>query len=329
MKVVLNGFGRIGRSILRAWLRGAAPGVDIVGINDIADAAACAYLLRWDSVFGPWPEPVAATGGRLAAGGWSAPLTHAADLSALDLRGVDLVMECTGRARTRAEAERGLRAGAARVLMSGPSDVADLTVVLGANDHRLAGQTVVSNASCTTNAVAPLLRVLDDAFGIETGTMTTIHCATGSQPMVDAAHGAGGDLARSRAASLSMVPTTTSAGALVDEVLPHLAGRVPCMAVRVPTVSVSAVDLSVMLGGRPDAEAVDAALAAARGDVIGWEADAVVSADMRMRGESYVHLPRETRVAAGGMVRVLGWYDNEWGFARRMLDVAGRMGGAR
>ncbi|MBM2576180.1 aldehyde dehydrogenase [Jannaschia sp. Os4] len=323
-RVLINGFGRIGRSILRAHLRGRGNLV-VAGINDIAPPETCAYLMRWDSVFGPWPEEVAAEPGALRVGRHRIPFHSTDDLSTLDLSDIDLVLECTGHADTRDEVERGLRAGARRILMSGPSTVADATIVIGANDHLLADQRVVSNASCTTNAVAPLLKALDDAFGVETGSMTTIHCYTGSQPTVDTAHGP--HLARSRAAALSMVPTTTSAGRLVDEVLPHLAGRVPCQSVRVPTASVSAVDLSVMLRAPATAAEVDDAILAS--PVIGAETDEVVSADMRMRPESYVHLPAETRVAGsgtrGGMVRVFGWYDNEWGFACRMLDLAERM----
>ena len=206
--------------------------------------------------------------------------------------------------------------------MSGPSDVADATVVLGANDALLDAQRVVSNASCTTNAVAPLLSVLDAAFGVEGGSMTTIHCYTGSQPTVDAPRGAP---ARSRAAALSMVPTTTSAGRLVDAVLPGLAGRVVCQSVRVPVASVSAVDLTFRPARPASPEAVNDALRAA-GGVLGVEDMPVVSSDMRARPESVVMMPAETRAAGAGLVRVFGWYDNEWGFACRMIDMGERMG---
>ncbi len=318
MRVFINGFGRIGRSVLRAWARGAAAGIEIVGINDIAAPEMCAWLFEYDSVFGPYPGGVALEGGALVVDGRAIPLYRAADLSTLDLSGVDLVMECTGRADSREVAERGLRAGARRVLISGPSRAADLTVVLGANEARLAGQPIVSNASCTTNALAPLARLLHAHWGIVTGSMTTIHCYTGSQPTVDAP---AADFARSRAAALSMVPTTTSAQRLLDTVLPDLAGRLEGSAVRVPVASVSAVDLAVMTERPATAEAVNAVFRAA-GGVIGATDRPLVSTDLRARPESIVMACPETRVTRGGMLRVFGWYDNEWGFSNRMLDVA-------
>ncbi|WP_371156484.1 type I glyceraldehyde-3-phosphate dehydrogenase [Jannaschia sp. 2305UL9-9] len=325
MKVLINGFGRIGRSILRAHLAGAGPQMEVVGINDIAPPETCAYLFKYDSVFGPWPDPVSASDGTLSIGSRHIPIHRTPDLRSLSLGGIDLVMECTGRTENRPEAERGLLAGAGKVLMSGPSGVADATIVLGANDAMLdARHRVVSNASCTTNAVAPLLAVLDRAFGVASGSMTTIHCYTGSQPTVDMPMG--GAPQRSRAAALSMVPTTTSAGRLVDQVLPHLAGRIPCQSVRVPVASVSAVDL-VFQPGRPTTpEEVNAVLAAA-GGVIGVEMAPVVSSDLRGRSESLIQMPAETRAATGGLIRVFGWYDNEWGFANRMIDLGLRMAG--
>ncbi|MFN6977918.1 MAG: type I glyceraldehyde-3-phosphate dehydrogenase, partial [Gemmobacter sp.] len=275
VRVAINGFGRIGRTVLRAWLsRKAWNGVEIVAINDIAAPGDCAYLFAYDSVFGPWPGPVTLEADALVVDGRRFRLTRAADLSALDLSDIDLVMECTGRADTAAVAGRGIVAGAGRVLVSGPSEAAEYTVALGANGAGLTGaMRVVSNASCTTNALAPLLAVLDAAFGVETGWMTTIHCYTGSQPTVDAPRG---DPARSRAAALSMVPTTTSATRLIDRVLPQLAGRVSGAAVRVPVASVSAVDLTVQMRRPADAAAVNAALQAA-GGVIGWTDRPLVS----------------------------------------------------
>lgn len=325
MKVFINGFGRIGRSVLRAHLRGAGR-FDVVGINDIAPLETCAYLFHYDSVFGPWSGTVAAREDALVVDGRAIPFHRTPDLRTLSLGGVDLVMECTGHAETRPEVERGLLAGAARVLMSGPSAVADATIVLGANDAALSpSHRIVSNASCTTNAVAPLLATLDRAFGVVAGSMTTIHCYTGSQPTVDMARG-GSDLARSRAAALSMVPTTTSAGRLVDQVLPHLAGRVPCQSVRVPVASVSAVDLAFLPERAAGVAEVDACLAAA-GGVIGVETEPLVSSDLRGRPESFIHAAAETRVAQGGLIRVFGWYDNEWGFANRMIELGVRMAG--
>ena len=322
MNIFINGFGRIGRSVLRAWAQGAAPGLQIVGINDIAAPDMCAYLFEFDSVFGPWRGSVALEAGALVVDGRAIPLHRTADISGLNLSGVDLVMECTGRADAREVAERGLRAGAARVLISGPSKAADLTVVLGANEHELAGQPIVSNASCTTNALAPLARLIHEHWVVVTGSMTTIHCYTGSQPTVDAP---AADFSRSRAAALSMVPTTTSAQRLLDTVLPQIAGRIEGSAVRVPTASVSAVDLVVMIDRPATAEAVNAVLATA-GGVIGATTKALVSTDLRARPESIVMALPETRVTKAGMLRVFGWYDNEWGFSNRMLDVARLMG---
>ncbi len=324
MRVMINGFGRIGRTVLRAWLQGGWPGLEIVAINDIAEAETCAYLLEFDSVFGPLAGGVDVEPGVLVVAGHRLSLTLHADLAALDLRGVDLVLECTGRADSRSLAEAGLRAGARRVLISGPSEAADATLVLGANDHLLTDtMRVVSNASCTTNALAPLVRLLDQTFGVTAGWMTTIHCYTGSQPTVDAPRSS--DPARNRAAALSMVPTTTSAGRLLDRVLPDLAGRIECAAVRVPTASVSAVDLCVVPARPVSVAEVNAVLRAA-GGVIGWTAKPLVSTDLRARPESIVMALPETRVTGGGLLRVFGWYDNEWGFSCRMLDMALRMG---
>ena len=323
VRVAINGFGRIGRTVLRAWAGGAWPGVEIVAINDIASPEDCAYLLEYDSVFGRFPGTVALEPGRLRAGPHTFRLTREADLSRLDLSDIDLVMECTGKADTVETSGRGLAAGARRVLISGPSEAAEFTVVLGANDDALDGHMrVVSNASCTTNALAPLVKALDAGFGVDTGWMTTIHCYTGSQPTVDAPRG---DPARSRAAALSMVPTTTSAGRLLDRVLPRLAGRVSCAAVRVPVASVSAVDLTFRPNRIATAASVNALLQQA-GGVIGWTDRPLVSSDLRARPESVVMALRETQVTGGGLVRVFGWYDNEWGFSCRMLDVADRWG---
>ena len=335
MRVFINGFGRIGRSVLRAALldKGRYGGITIAGINDIAAPDMCAYLFEYDSVFGPWHGTVAlhhdGPNTHLGVDGLTFPLTQTPDISGLDLRGIDVVLECTGRADARDVAQRGLTAGAGRVLISGPSQAADVTVVLGANDGQLADQPIVSNASCTTNALAPLARLLDDIWGIVAGTMTTIHCYTGSQPTVDAP---AADFSRSRAAALSMVPTTTSAQRLLDSVLPQIAGRILGSAVRVPTASVSAVDLAVLLDRPASVSAVNAALVQA-GGVVGWTDRALVSTDLRARRESIVMALPETRLVAtpnGPLLRVFGWYDNEWGFSNRMLDVALRMGhGAR
>ncbi len=321
VRVFINGFGRIGRTMLRAHAASHWAGVQVVGINDIAEPALCAHLFAYDSVFGPYPGDVAIKDGALCLDEKSIPLMQTDDLSTLDLRDVDVVLECTGKADTRDIATRGLRAGAGRVLISGPSYAADLTVVLGANDAELTDQLIVSNASCTTNALAPLVRLIDDTWGLKTGWMTTIHCYTGSQPTIDAPRG---DMLRSRAAALSMVPTTTSAQRLLNQVLPDIAGRIEAAAVRVPVASVSAVDLTVTLDTIVDVDDVHALLRT-QSRIIGWTDKPLVSTDMRARPESVIVSLPETRVTEGGLVRVFGWYDNEWGFACRMLDVAMHM----
>ena len=321
VRVFINGFGRIGRTMLRAHATGAWPDIDVVGINDIAAPELCAHLFEYDSVFGPYAGDVAYADGALVLDGKAIPLMRTDDISMLDLSDVDIVLECTGKADSRPIAVRGLQAGAGRVLISGPSSAADLTVVLGANEALLKDQPIVSNASCTTNALAPLVKLIDDTWGLQTGWMTTIHCYTGSQPSIDAPRG---DMLRSRAAALSMVPTTTSAQRLLDEVLPDLAGRIEAAAVRVPVASVSAVDLSVTLDSKVMLDDVHAVLRAQSG-IIGWTEKPLVSTDLRARPESLVVSLPETRVTQGGLLRVFGWYDNEWGFSCRMLDVATRM----
>lgn len=322
--LALNGFGRIGRSILRIMSQGGYDDLELVLINDIEPLDNCAYLFEYDSVFGPWRGSVDTGDGHLVVDGKAIPFHSVSDLRQLDLTGVDIVLECTGMAGSRATVERGIQAGASRVLISGPSNDADVTVVIGANDGDLDRQRIVSNASCTTNALAPLLRVMDEGFGILSGQMTTVHCYTGSQPTVDKPRG---DAARSRAAALSMVPTTTSAGRLIGTVLPHLAGRVSARAIRVPTASVSCIDLTVATERATSVEAVNALLqeAAAHSPVFGWTQKPLVSSDLRARPESIVMSGLETSVA-GGLTRVFGWYDNEWGFSTRMLDMARLMG---
>ncbi|MCX2724632.1 type I glyceraldehyde-3-phosphate dehydrogenase [Roseibium salinum] len=321
MRIVINGFGRIGRTVLRQVLKlPETEAIDVVRINDIAPLETCAYLLKYDSVFGPYPGEVKAGPGCLMVDGREIPFSGKADLGDLDLTGVDVVMECTGKADARETAERGLGAGAANVLISGPSAAADITLVLGANEEKLGDFRIVSNGSCTTNALAPLLRVLDDTLGIEAGHMTTIHCYTGSQPMVDAPRG---PLERSRAGGVSMVPTTTSATRLVGKVLPQLDGKISGAAVRVPAISVSAVDLTLTLArpaGKPVNDMLCEMFAGSR--VIGFTEDRVVSTDMRARPESLVVALPETLTVGERQVRIFGWYDNEWGFSARMIDMA-------
>jgi len=320
MRVAINGFGRIGRSILRLALR--SPDVEVVLINDVAPIETCGYLFEFDSTFGTWPGDVEVIGSTLRVDDRIIPFFQQADISGLDLQGVDVLLECSGQPNSVETARTGVSLGAARALISGPASLADITLVLGANEERYRGEAVVSNASCTTNALPPILRILDDTFSVIGGQMTTVHCYTGSQPTVDQPRD---DLARSRAAALSMVPTTTSAHRLLGTVLPGLAGRIEARALRVPTASVSAIDLTVSIRRRTDIESIRHILfdAVERSDVIGWIEKPLVSSDLRGRPESLVISgPELSLAAAGGLLRIFGWYDNEWGFANRMLDMA-------
>ncbi|MFP7673888.1 type I glyceraldehyde-3-phosphate dehydrogenase [Marivita sp. S0852] len=323
MRLVIHGFGRIGRVILRQILTSPEHAdVEVVAINDIALPETCAYLFKYDSVFGPLPGGADFADGILHAAGRAIPMLTGVAMADLPLKDVDLVLDCTGALKDRATAQAALDAGARAVLVSGPSDIADTTIVLGANEKKIGAAKIVSNASCTTNAIAPLLRDLDIRFGVKQGHMTTVHCYTGSQPMVDAPRGS--DLARNRAGAVSMVPTTTSAAKLVDRVLPELAGRVTGAAIRVPAISVSAVDLVVRLNTPPE-DARQALRDLTRDNrVLGLVEDPCVSVDLRARPESLVIAPNET-LATGDQIRIFGWYDNEWGFSARMLDVARMM----
>lgn len=321
MRVFVNGFGRIGRTVLRILKQNPSyRDIEIVGLNDIEPLQTCAYLFEYDSIFGTYLGEVDHTEGCLVVDGQKIPFYSTLDLSSLDLSDVDVVLECTGMAGKRAIAENGLRGGAKRVLVSGPADEADVTVVLGANEAEIRDHKVVSNASCTTNALAPLMKILDREFGLISGHMTTVHCYTGSQPTVDKPRA---NLERSRAAALSMVPTTTSAKHLIDEVLPHLSGRVEARALRVPSASVSAIDLTIQTAQPVTATAVNEVLKAeCTHGILGWTNKPLVSTDLRMRPESLVVCERETSVSVGGLLRVFGWYDNEYGFSCRLLDVA-------
>ena len=325
IRVAINGFGRIGRTLLRILLHDSS-NFELLCINEIEPIETCAYLFQYDSIFGSWPDHVEAAEGALKIGGLTIPFYSERDLSVLDLKNVDVVLECTGMGGKRAVAERGLMAGARKVLVSGPSAEADITVVLGANDADLGAQTIVSNASCTTNALAPLANLLDKAFGLISGQMTTVHCYTGSQPTVDKPRAAP---ERSRAAALSMVPTTTSAQHQTGLVLPHLKGRIEARAIRVPTASVSCIDLTVQTELEATEANVNAVLwnAAQAGDVFGWTKQPLVSSDLRARPESLIIVGPETSISTGGLLRVFGWYDNEWGFSCRMLDMARLMAG--
>ena len=294
---------------------------EIVHLNDIAGPELIAYLFEYDSVFGVFGGDVQHDNTSLTIKDLTIPMTSVPDMSDMDLSNVDVFLDCTGKSNSRTWAERGLRAGARRVVISGPCPSADLTLVLGANDSDLGDQPIISCASCTTNALAPLLRRLDDGFGLISGHMTTIHCYTGSQPTVDAPRG---DKVRSRAAARSMIPTTTSAAGLTDLVLPDLAGRVTSHSVRVPSASVSAVDLVVRLEKHADVATLNNAIDMQSDNIIGTTVDPLVSSDLRGRPESLILALPETSVN-DGLTRVFGWYDNEWGFSNRMLDVVERL----
>ncbi|MDN3721377.1 glyceraldehyde 3-phosphate dehydrogenase NAD-binding domain-containing protein [Roseibium salinum] len=322
MRIVINGFGRIGRTVLRQVLKlPETEAIDVVRINDIAPLETCAYLLKYDSVFGPYPGEVKAGPGCLMVDGREIPFFRQGRSRRprpyRRRRGHGMHRQ-GGRARDRRTGPRG-----------GCGERADLRPLRGGRHHagarrqrgkKLGDFRIVSNGSCTTNALAPLLRVLDDTLGIEAGHMTTIHCYTGSQPMVDAPRG---PLERSRAGGVSMVPTTTSATRLVGKVLPQLDGKISGAAVRVPAISVSAVDLTLTLArpaGKPVNDMLCEMFAGSR--VIGFTEDRVVSTDMRARPESLVVALPETLTVGERQVRIFGWYDNEWGFSARMIDMA-------
>ncbi|MFZ7091340.1 type I glyceraldehyde-3-phosphate dehydrogenase [Primorskyibacter sp. 2E233] len=324
LRIFINGFGRIGRTVLRQVLQNeGACNAEVIGINDIAPLETCAYLLRYDSVYGLFPSTVEASKNQLKIGARHIPFFCEPDLRALDLRNVDVVLECTGKVNDRGFAEAGLDAGASNILISGPSAIADRTVVIGANEHELGEARIVSNASCTTNAIAPLLRTIDLGLGIAQAHVTTIHCYTGSQPTVDKP---GASLERSRAAAVSMVPTTTSAADQIIKVLPELKGRLSVAAVRVPCISVSAIDATLQLSEDCDEPMTDFLRQAfAESTLVGLTDDPCVSTDFRARPESLVIALPETQSAGHRQLRVFGWYDNEWGFSARMLEMAERL----
>jgi glyceraldehyde 3-phosphate dehydrogenase len=324
VKLAINGFGRIGRCVLRAWIESGRDDVTIVAINDLAPVETSAHLLQFDSVHGALREDVSLDGNVLTIAGHDIRITSERDPEALPWSDVDVALDCTGIFTSREAAARHLENGSSRVLISAPGKDVDRTIVFGVNDKDLtAADQVVSNASCTTNCLAPIAKVLDDAFGIETGYMTTIHAYTGDQPTLDTAHK---DLYRARAAALSMIPTSTGAAKAVGLVLPHLAGKLDGSAIRVPTPNVSAVDLCVMLKQPADKDAIHAAMgAAAQGELAGVLSInhlPLVSADFNHTTASSIFATDQTRLTDGGMVRVLGWYDNEWGFSNRMLDTS-------
>ena len=331
IKVAINGFGRIGRNVARAILERSDHDLVLVSINDLASAQANAMLFQRDSVHGPFSGTVEVDGNDLIITGKRIHVTAERDPANLPhaANGVDIALECTGFFTDRASCEKHLAAGAKRVLISAPGKNVDLTVVFGVNHDKLtADHVIVSNASCTTNCLAPFAKVLNDAIGIERGLMTTVHAYTNDQKILDQIHS---DMRRARAAAMSMIPTTTGAARAVGEVLPELKGKLDGSAIRVPTPNVSVVDLTFTPKRDTSVEEVNALLkAAAEGPlkgVLGYSDEPLVSIDYNHCPNSSTIDSLETSVIDGKLVRVLSWYDNEWGFSNRMVDTAGVMGG--
>ncbi len=330
VKVAINGFGRIGRNILRAIAESGRSDVQVVAINDLGPVETNAHLLRYDSVHGKFPGTVTVDGDTINIG--TGPIKVTAIRNPAELphgaMGVDIAMECTGIFTAREKAAAHLDAGAKRVLVSAPASGADLTVVYGVNHDKLTkDHTVVSNASCTTNCLSPVAKVLHDLVGIEKGFMTTIHSYTGDQPTLDTLHK---DLYRARGAATSMIPTSTGAAKAVGLVLPDLNGKLDGTAIRVPTPNVSVVDFKFISKRETTPDEINAAIkAAADGPmkgVLGYTEQPNVSIDFNHDSHSSIFHIDQTKVVGGNMVRVLSWYDNEWGFSNRMADTAVAMG---
>ena len=328
-KVAINGFGRIGRLVARAMLERGGD-LELVAINDLADAKSNAWLFSRDSVHGKYPGQVSAEGNDLVVDGKRIRVTAERDPANLPHRemGVDLVLECTGFFTDRDSCSKHIDAGAKKVLISAPGKNVDLTVVYGVNHDKLTAEhTIVSNASCTTNCLAPVAKVLNDAIGIERGLMTTVHAYTNDQKILDQIHP---DLRRARAAAMSMIPTTTGAARAVGEVLPELKGKLDGSAIRVPVPDGSLIDLTFTPKRETTREEVNALLKAASesgplAGVLDWSDEPLVSIDIQHTPASSTVDSLETAVIDGKLVRVVSWYDNEWGFSNRMVDTATAM----
>ena len=331
VRVAINGFGRIGRNIVRAIYESGRKDIDIVAVNDLGPVETNAHLLQFDSVHGRFPREVSVKGDSISIGSDQFKVTAIKDPSQLPWKdlGVDIAMECTGIFTARDKAAAHLAAGAKRVIVSAPSDGADFTVVYGVNHDKLSkDHMVISNASCTTNCLAPVAKVLNDGIGIEKGMMTTIHSYTGDQPTLDTMHK---DLYRARAAALSMIPTSTGAAKAVGLVLPELKGKLDGFAMRVPTPNVSVVDLKFIAKRKTTKEEVNEMIlkAAASGPlkgILGTTAKPNVSIDFNHDPHSSVFHLDQTKVMDDNFVQILSWYDNEWGFSNRMGDTAVHFG---
>jgi glyceraldehyde 3-phosphate dehydrogenase len=328
VKVAINGFGRIGRNVLRAIVESGRTDIEVVAINDLGPVETNAHLVRFDSVHGRFPGTVTTGEDWIDVGRGKIKVTAIRNPEELPWGDVDIAMECTGIFTARDKAALHLKNGSKRVLVSAPADGADKTIVFGVNHGTLtAADTVVSNASCTTNCLSPVAKVLNDAIGITRGFMTTIHSYTGDQPTLDTMHK---DLYRARAAALSMIPTSTGAAKAVGLVLPELKGRLDGVAIRVPTPNVSVVDLVFEAARETSVQEInDAIRAAATGPlkgILGFTDQPNVSADFNHDPHSSVFHMDQTKVMEGTMCRILSWYDNEWGFSNRMADTAVAMG---
>jgi glyceraldehyde 3-phosphate dehydrogenase len=330
VRVAINGFGRIGRNVLRAIVESGRKDIEVVALNDLAPPETNAHLLRFDSIHGRFPGDVKVDGDSLECGTGPIKVTAIKNPAELPWKalGVDIALECTGIFTSKEKAKGHLDAGAKRVLISAPADNADLTVVYGVNHEKLTkSDVVVSNASCTTNCLAPLAKVMNDAIGIEKGFMTTIHSYTNDQPSLDQVHK---DLYRARAAALSMIPTSTGAAKAVGLVLPELNGKLDGVAIRVPTPNVSVVDFKFVARRDTTKDEVNGAVKRAaeqqlRG-ILGYTERPNVSIDFNHDPRSSIFHMDQTKVMDGTLVRVMSWYDNEWGFSNRMADTAVAMG---
>ncbi|SHE69036.1 glyceraldehyde-3-phosphate dehydrogenase (NAD+) [Ruegeria intermedia] len=328
IKVGINGFGRIGRCTLSHIAASGRNDIEVIKVNATGPLETSAHLLKYDSIHGRFPREISISGNTMDLGRGPMQMFSTYDMNELDWEGCDVVLECTGKFNDGLKAKTHLERGAQKVLLSAPGKNVDKTIVFGVNHNSLtANDKMVSNGSCTTNCLAPLAKVLDEGIGIENGIMTTIHAYTGDQPTLDRRHN---DLYRARAAAMSMIPTSTGAAKALGEVLPNLKGRLDGSAIRVPTPNVSAVDLTFRAAREVTVDEVNAIVAeAAKGPmqrVLGYEPAPLVSTDFNHTEESSIFAPDQTRVVDGRMVRVLAWYDNEWGFSVRMADVAVAMG---
>ncbi|HTH33024.1 MAG TPA: type I glyceraldehyde-3-phosphate dehydrogenase [Xanthobacteraceae bacterium] len=330
VRVAINGFGRIGRNILRAIVEAERSDVEVLAVNDLAPVETNAHLLRYDSVHGRFPGEVTVKGDSISVGNGAIKVTAIKDPTQLPWKelGIDVALECTGIFTSKDRAAAHITAGASRVLVSAPADGVDLTVVYGVNHDKLTkAHTVVSNASCTTNCLAPVAKVLNDTVGIDKGFMTTVHSYTNDQPSLDQVHK---DLYRARAAALNMIPTSTGAAKAVGLVLPELAGKLDGVAIRVPTPNVSVIDFKFVAKRATTKDEINAAVKRAASQelkgILGFTDAHNVSSDFNHDPHSSVFHMDQTKVMDGTLVRVMSWYDNEWGFSNRMVDTAVAMG---